>query len=91
MLQLFWSLTTLWSLMLSKSKNQGLSCLWNLYDDISKVQQKCVRFEVVKIGRQSNKATHLLAAAARYSGQNHYWMGNVPPDVADQGHSGNIF
>jgi hypothetical protein len=36
-----------------------------------------------KIGRESNKAAHLLAVIARFSGQDGYWMGHVPPEVAN--------
>jgi ribonuclease HI len=66
-----------------KRRNQGHSHLWKLYEDIKTIQDSCLRFQAVKIGRESNKAAHLLADVARFSGQNGYWMGHVPPVVAN--------
>jgi hypothetical protein len=36
-----------------------------------------------KIGRESNKVAHILADVARFSGRGYYWMGRVPPAVAE--------
>jgi ribonuclease HI len=66
-----------------KWRNQGHSRLWKLYEDIKTIQDSCARFDVVKIGRESNKAAHVLAAEARISGQSNCWMGHVTPAVAD--------
>jgi hypothetical protein len=66
-----------------KRRNQGHSRLWKLYEDIKTIQDSCLRFQAVKIGRESNKAAHLLADVARFSGQDGYWMGHVPPVVAN--------
>jgi ribonuclease HI len=54
-----------------------------LFEDIKDIQDRCLRFEVVEIGRESNKAAHLLGDVARFSGQGYYCMGHVPPAVAE--------
>uniref|UniRef100_A0ACD5Y891 Uncharacterized protein n=1 Tax=Avena sativa TaxID=4498 RepID=A0ACD5Y891_AVESA len=65
-----------------KRRNQGLSRLWNLYEQIKNIQDFCLDFEVVKIGRESNQVAHMLADVARFSGQSHFWLGHVPLAVA---------
>jgi hypothetical protein len=54
-----------------------------LYEDIKTIQDSCLCFSDVKIGRESNKAARLLADVARVSGQDGYWTGHVPPVVAN--------
>jgi ribonuclease HI len=66
-----------------KRRNQGHSRLWKLYEDIKTIQDSCLHFQAVKIGRESNQAAHLLADVARFSGQDGYWTGHVPPVVAN--------
>jgi hypothetical protein len=57
--------------------------MWSIYVKIKKLQDLCNRFVIAKIGRESNKAAHTLAAVARHSGQAISWMGDVPSAVAD--------
>uniref|UniRef100_A0ACD5XW94 Uncharacterized protein n=1 Tax=Avena sativa TaxID=4498 RepID=A0ACD5XW94_AVESA len=65
-----------------KRRNQGLSRLWNLYEQIKNIQDICLDFEVVKIRRESNQVAHMLANVARFSGQSYFWLGHVPLAVA---------
>lgn len=45
-----------------KNKNQGMSRLWHIYEEIVEIRARRSRFMAVKIGRESNQAAHELAA-----------------------------
>jgi ribonuclease HI len=66
-----------------KRRDQRQSRLWRIYEDIKSIQDGCLRFEVFKIGRESNKAAHVLASVARSTGHGHSWLGHVPPAVSE--------
>jgi hypothetical protein len=63
MLRLSWSNSAVVEAI--KRKNQGLSHLWILYDEIENLEDMCHRFIILKIGRENNKAANTLAAVAR--------------------------
>jgi ribonuclease HI len=64
-------------------RDQGHSRVWRIYEDIKTVQDSCLRFEIVKIGRESNNAAHMLADLARFAGQGQSWLEHVSPAVAN--------
>lgn len=61
-----------------KNKNQGMSRLWHIFEEIDVIQARCLRFVAVKIGRESNQAAHELPAVAMRNVQEQFLVGVCP-------------
>ena len=71
-------------------RNQGMSRLWNLFEEFKQLQDSSSYCVVEKIGRERDKAAHALADVARISGNNYFSFGHVHPEVVHIVESGAV-
>ena len=65
-----------------KDRDQSLSRIWHIYQNISELVDQMVCFKAVETGRESNHTAHDPASLARFSLTNMFWLGRVPPEIA---------